>query len=286
MIGKSAQILRRTRDQLLHVRAATASGAVIHFLGASGVGRRKPEDRALEASQHREGIVDRPIKPAFGAGFKEALRSQQSFLAPAERACLQWLAQHTPSWVNPDHLTVLGLTAMLLAGGCYALGRWFPPSLLIVNVWLAVNWFGDSLDGTLARFRNKQRPRYGFYVDHVVDAFGSLFLIGGLALSGYMNILIAAGMLIAFSLLSINAYLAAHTIGTFRLSYFKFSPTEIRVLLALGNIAAFLRPKVTLLGGKHLLFDAGGVVAIVLMSVILVISVVRNTATLYRAEKV
>ncbi|HLG14376.1 MAG TPA: hypothetical protein VJH03_07725 [Blastocatellia bacterium] len=265
----------------MHVRAGAASGAALTFFTSGSSAAQE----AKAGSVREEAPVQR-AKPEFGASFREALRQQQSFLAPAERACLHWLAGHTPSWITPDHLTLLGLAAMLLAGVCYWLALWWPPSLLIVNLWLAVNWLGDSLDGTLARFRDKQRPRYGFYVDHIVDAFGSLFLIGGLALSGYMNLTIAAGVLIAYSLLSINAYLAAYTIGTFKLSYYKFSPTELRILLALGNAVAFFHPKVTVLGAKHSLFDVGGTVAMALMLAIVVVSVARNTVTLYRAEKV
>src|SRR5690242_7244206 len=120
-------------------------------------------------------------------GFHEAKRKQQSFLAPLEKPTLIWLAQHMPAWVNSDHLTLLGLVALLGAGLSYWWARSNPMGLYAAIVCLALNWFGDSLDGTLARLRNRLRPRYGFYVDHVVDAFGALFLLGGLALSGYMH---------------------------------------------------------------------------------------------------
>ena len=116
--------------------------------------------------------------------FRDAARRQESVLAPLERRCLRWLAHRLPVWVGPDHLTLLGFAALFCAGTSYAAAAWWPPALLLVNLWLAVNWFGDSLDGTVARLRNRQRPRYGFYVDHMVDSFGALFLIGGLALSG------------------------------------------------------------------------------------------------------
>src|SRR5437667_2144820 len=96
--------------------------------------------------------------------FKDAARVQESLLAPIERICLQWLARHSPGGIGPDHLTILGLAAMLMAGFCYALARSWPPALLLVCVCLAINWLGDSLDGTLARVRKQQRPRYGFYV--------------------------------------------------------------------------------------------------------------------------
>ena len=121
------------------------------------------------------------------AAFKEADRAQVSFLAPLEKQTLIWLAHRTPAWINSDHLTTLGLISLLGAGLSYWYARYHRSGLLLVAVCLALNWLGDSLDGTLARVRNRQRPRYGFYVDHIVDTFGVLFLLGDLAMSGYMN---------------------------------------------------------------------------------------------------
>jgi len=158
--------------------------------------------------------------------------------------------------------------------------------LLLVNVWLAVNWFGDSLDGTLARFRNRQRPRYGFYVDHMVDSFGALFLLSGLALSGYMSGGVAFALLVAFLLLSINTYLATYTLGTFQLSFCKMSPTEARIFLALGNAYAWTNPSVTVLGAEHRFFDVAGAAGVVCMAAVLIASVARNTRTLYGLEKI
>jgi phosphatidylglycerophosphate synthase len=223
--------------------------------------------------------------PRTLAGFQDAARQQESLLAGFEKKCLVWLASRMPAWVSSDHLTLLGFAAMFLAGASYALGRWWSPFLLVVNVWLAVNWFGDSLDGTLARFRNRQRPRYGFYVDHMVDSFGALFLIGGLALSGYMGGWVALSLLIAFYLLSVNTYLATYTLGTFQLSFWKFSPTELRILLAVGNAYAWTNPTVTLFGAEERFFDVAGIVGVVCMAVVLIASVTRNTLALYRLEK-
>ena len=220
-------------------------------------------------------------QPTAGA----TVRIQQSLLASIEKRCLLWLAERMPSWVNSDHLTALGFAAMLLAGATYALASYWSPALLLVNLWLAVNWFGDSLDGTLARVRNCPRPRSGFYVDHMVDSFGALFLLGGLALSGYMTPWVAATLLVSFYLLSVNAYLATYSLGTFQLSYWKFSPTELRIFLALGNGAALLWPTVTVFSSRHPFFDVGGIGGAVCMTVVLVVSVARNTVALYRMEK-
>jgi phosphatidylglycerophosphate synthase len=189
-----------------------------------------------------------------------------------------------PATVNSDHLTVLGFVAMLGAGIAYWAARLEPRALILVGVFLALNWFGDSLDGTLARFRDQQRPRYGFYVDHIIDAVGALFLLGGLALSGYMHPWIAIGLLLAYNLLATESYLATYTIGEFRLTHFLFGPTELRVLLIIGNLYLLYRPVVHILGRTMRLFDVGGAVGIAGMLLIFTITALRNTAKLYREE--
>lgn len=216
--------------------------------------------------------------------FQEAERAQVSLLAPLEKRVLLWLAERMPRSINPDHLTGLGLVSLLGAGLSYWYAAHNPAGLLLVILFLATNWFGDSLDGTLARVRKQQRPRYGFYVDHVVDAFGTFFLLGGLALSGYMSPAIAFGLLVVYFMLSIEVYLATYTIGTFHLSFGKFSPTELRVLLAIGNVVLLFLPRVQLFGRDYLLFDVGGAVGIAGMAVMLILTVVRHTIYLYRAE--
>jgi len=218
------------------------------------------------------------------ADFKEASRAQLSLLAPIEKKCLIWLAERTPRWINSDHLTALGLAAMLGAGFSYWYASRNRAGLLLAIACLALNWFGDSLDGTLARVRNRQRPRYGFYVDHIVDAFGTFFLLGGLGLSGYMSPRIAAGLLVAYFLLTIEVYLATYTIGTFHISFWKFSPTELRILLAVGNLALLRWPMGRLFGRTFPLFDVGGVIGMIGMALMLVVAVIRHTVYLYRAE--
>jgi archaetidylinositol phosphate synthase len=217
--------------------------------------------------------------------FAPATRIHESFVASAERRTLLWLARHTPACINSDHLTLLGFIAQCLAGACYALARLNPDALLVGILCLALNWLGDSLDGTLARVRNRQRPRYGFYVDHIADTIAAFFLIGGLALSGYVHPGIAWGMLVAFLMLSIEAYLATYTLGRFQLSYWKFGPTEIRILLAIGNLALLRHPMIKVLGRPVLLFDLGGTIAIAGMSIMLIVSAVKHTAQLYREER-
>jgi len=216
--------------------------------------------------------------------FRSATRMQTSFLARGERRVLIWLAERTPAWINSDHLTLLGFTAQIMAGVNYALARWDRLWLLGVIACLALNWLGDSLDGTLARVRQQQRPRYGFYVDHMIDSFGALALMAGLALSGYMHPYIALGLLLAFLLLSIQSYLATYTLGEFQLSFWKFGPTELRLLLAVGNLALFRWPVVW--KQQYRLFDVGGVIALIGMTSMLVFFSVCNTGRLYRQEKI
>lgn len=219
--------------------------------------------------------------------FLSAKRYQEAFTAPLEKSVLTWMAKRTPAWINSDHLTLLGFVAQLLAGGGYALSRWNKYGLLLVVVALALNWLGDSLDGTLARFRDQQRPRYGFYVDHMVDSFGALALMGGLAISGYMHPYVAIGLLVAFFLMSIQSYLATYTLGEFRLSFWKFGPTELRILLAVGSIALFFRgPYAHIAGRPFRLFDVGGVIGIAGMLLMLLAATIMNTLRLYREERI
>ena len=216
--------------------------------------------------------------------FKDAVRVQESVTAQAEKRALMWMAERLPAWVTPDHLTIVGFLAQVMAGVSFALAGSNKSWLFAVIGCLAVNWFGDSLDGTLARVRQKQRPRYGFYVDHMVDSLGALALMAGLAPSGFMNPWIAAGLLIMFLLLSIQSYLATYTLGEFRLSFWRFGPTEIRILLAIGCLALLNHSIV--LNGRFRLFDIGGAVAIAGMALMLIAVTVRNTIRLYREEKI
>ena len=216
----------------------------------------------------------------------DAKRVQESWLAVPEKHALIWLAERTPQGIGPDHLTILGLAAQLGAGLCYALSSRNRYALLGVIACLGVNWLGDSLDGTLARVRQRQRPRYGFYVDHMVDSLGALALMGGLALSGYMHPWIAIGLLIAFLMLSIQSYLATHALGEFRISFWRFGPTELRLLLAVGNLALLWKPMAHVFGHPFRLFDVGGAIGLAGMTLMLLFFTGQNTARLYREERI
>lgn len=218
------------------------------------------------------------------ASFTTARRVNQSLTAAAEKRTLEWMAERAPRWVTSDRLTELGLAAQVGAGVFYALSRYDRRALLAVVLCIVLNWLGDSLDGTLARVRRQQRPRYGFYVDHVVDIFGATALMIGLGWSGLLHAEIAAAMLIAFLLLSAESYLATYTLGHFQLSQGVFGPTEIRILLIAGTLELLRSPYATVFGHRVLLFDLGGAVAATVMFAMAIFMAVRHTRELYRQE--
>jgi len=174
---------------------------------------------------------------------------------------------------------------MFLAGASYAFARFSQYGLLLSCLFLAVNWFGDSLDGTLARYRHRERPRYGFYVDHVLDSFGVAALLSGMGASGYMQPLIAAWMLVSYLLLASEIFLATYSLGRFQMSYFSLGPTELRILLCMGNLSVFLRPSVHPFGLPLTLFDFGGLIGAAGMLFLAIRSAVVHGRALYQAER-
>lgn len=215
---------------------------------------------------------------------QDARRIHHALTATVEKRFLQWLAARIPRWVTSDQLTLLGLAAQFCAGMSYVLARYDRRALLLVCLCIALNWLGDSLDGTLARVRRQERPRYGFYVDHIVDIFGSVALMTGLASSGFLHWQVALAMLIAFLVLSAESYLSAYSLGSFQLSQGLFGPTEIRILLIAGNLALLRSPYASWFGPRVLLFDVGGCIATAMMAAMAVRVALRHTAELYRQE--
>jgi len=212
-------------------------------------------------------------------------RENLSFLARSEKRALIWIARQLPEFVNSDHLSALGLVAMALAGLSFAAYRLSPWAAAGVVVSLAANWFGDSLDGTLARVRGQQRPRYGFYVDHVVDVAGTTFLVAGMAGSGLMNPVVALVALVLFLAVSAESYLATHAVGVFRLAFLGFGPTELRMVIAIGAVKAAMSPWATFGSFGHVkLFDLGGCVASIGLVIAFLVASIRNTRALYLAE--
>jgi phosphatidylglycerophosphate synthase len=204
-------------------------------------------------------------------------RENNGLLADAERRTLVWIAHRLPRTLHSDHLTAMALVAMFAAAAAFAafpFGGW---AGVAVAVALAVNWFGDSLDGTVARVRNQQRPRYGYYVDHVIDLAGTFALLGGLACSGVMTPIVAFLTLGAYLLVSAEVYLATHAGGVFRMSFMGVGPTELRILVAVGALQASVDPWVPLGAlGSVRIFDLGGLIGFAGMLAAFVLSSVRT----------
>ena len=218
---------------------------------------------------------------AHAAEFR-LVREHNSVLAESEKRLLIRMAKRLPAWVNSDHLTFIGVAAMLAIGACFWAGG---GALLMVIPLLAVNWFGDSLDGTLARVRKHERPRYGYYVDHVLDAVGFAALFGGLMLGGHMSLVVGLGFLAAYYLVVAEISMATHARGTFKMAFMKVGPTELRIILAAGVLQLMRSDYLTILGNRWLLFDVGGAVAIVGLLVAFAASALRNGIALYREER-
>lgn len=213
------------------------------------------------------------------------IRLHQSLLAAAEKRLLISIASRLPHRITSDHLSALGLGSMFAAGLSLAALQVTPWAAAGFIVALTANWFGDSLDGTVARVRGHERPRYGYYVDHAIDLAGTAALMGGLACSGLMTPLVTALVLSAYLLVSAESYLATHSAGIFRLSFLGVGPTELRLLLAAGVLKTLASPIVLLpYVGQARLFDVGGVVAFTGMLVVFVASAIRTTRLLYAAE--
>ncbi len=212
------------------------------------------------------------------------VREHRSVLAAAEKRLLIFLAERLPGSVNSDHLTTLALAAMGLAGAAFAAARWDRRALWLVVVALLLNWFGDSLDGTLARVRRAERPRYGFYVDHVLDILGTTLLFAGLACSPFMTPIVALALLVAYLLVAGEVFLATAVHGVFRMSFGGIGPTELRILLAAGAMALMHDPHVSIGAVTVRLFDFGGVLAAAGLVAVFVVSVTRNTSALAVAE--
>jgi archaetidylinositol phosphate synthase len=229
-------------------------------------------------------MIQQSVSARNPAAFITARRHNQALTASIEKRALVWMAQSAPPWLTSDQLTILGLAAQIGAGAFYAVARYHKTALWMVILCLALNWLGDSLDGTLARVRSQQRPRYGFYVDHMVDIFGSITLMCGLGCSGFLHWQTAIAMLIAFLVLASESYLATYTLSVFQLSQGIFGPTEIRILMILGNVALLRSPFATILGHKILLFDIGGMISAFVMAGMAIAITLRHTAQLYREE--
>lgn len=212
-------------------------------------------------------------------------RHHRSVLADAEKRLLIWIAHRLPRAIHSDHLSLFAFASMLAAAAGFAAMRAEPWGAAVVAAGLFGNWFGDSLDGTVARVRKHERPRFGYYVDHVIDIAGTAALLGGLALSNLMTPLLAMAVLAAYLLVVAEAYLATHATGIFRMSWLGFGPTELRILLLIGAVYAGTHPMVSVpVMGPQRLFDVGGLVALPGLAIAFIAASITQTRQLYLEE--
>jgi phosphatidylglycerophosphate synthase len=207
-------------------------------------------------------------------------------LAAPERRLLRAIAERVPAYLRPNHFTALGTIGAVGTGAAYALTMYDPAWLWVASLMLAVNWFGDSLDGTLARVRRAERPRYGYYLDHIVDAFSTIAIGIGLGLSPYVDFGVAMGLVLVYLVLSINVYLESTVFGVFKLSYGRIGPTEVRLLLILVNATLALAVRRPELLPTAIESVANRVLVVLLLGMVslLVLRFVRNVRDLAKLE--
>jgi len=179
---------------------------------------------------------------------KEHTRVNDILLGPWERPALQWLAAHMPAWVTPDICTLVGTLGAFLTLVAYGLSNFHAIFLWLASLGFLINWFGDSLDGTLARYRHMERPRYGYYIDHTSDVVCQVLIFLGLGITPYVSFDIACLALISYLLLSVLVYIRTYVAGEFRISYGKLGPTESRAVAVLLNTAMYF------FGTQHIRF--------------------------------
>ena len=219
----------------------------------------------------------------------DAVRIQTSVLNAAEKKVLVWLAQRQPRWMTSDILTYIGTFGAIVIAAGYVLSAWNPAFLWVSSLGFVINWYGDSLDGTLARVRNTQRPVYGYYLDHTIDAINEVIIFVGVGLSGLIHLEIALLALVMYLLMTINVSINAHLKKEFRLTYAKMGPTEFRIIMIIINtLFALVRPlrefsHEFVLFGHDLVFGALDYigVAIVLILAVLHLAEVRKDARDY-----
>jgi len=219
---------------------------------------------------------------------KKHKRINDILLGPIERPALQWFAAHMPDWVMPDHLTLLGTLGAILIFISYWLTNFDPAFLWLASVGFFVNWFGDSLDGTLARYREIQRPKYGFFVDHIVDAFNEALIFLGFGLSPYIRFEIASLLFIGYLMMSVLVYVRTCVKGEFVISYAGLGPTEMRVLAIIANILLYFfgNPSLTVAGVAFSVFDLVGFTIALALFAVFIISSYSQARELARIDPV
>lgn len=216
---------------------------------------------------------------------KSHKRVNDILLGPLERPALQWLAAHMPPWVNPDILTTIGIFGSIVVFTSYCLTNLSSGFLWLASLGMVINWFGDSLDGTLARYRHIERPKYGFFVDHTTDAISESLVFLGLGLSPYIHFEIAALALIGYLLMCILVYVRTTVSGVFRISYAKIGPTELRLLVIIVNAVLYFvgNPLLVLPFGSFAIYDIVGIVVAVALIAAFVISTIIDATQMAKA---
>jgi phosphatidylglycerophosphate synthase len=219
-------------------------------------------------------------------------RVNDILLGPLERPTLKWLAAHMPAWVTPDTCTIVGVLGSLGVAASYILSSYDRNLLWLASLGFVVNWLGDSLDGTLARYRRIERPVYGFFVDHTIDAFSVSVIMLGLGLTPYVSFNVACLTLIAYLLLCVLVFVRTSAVGEFKISYGRLGPTEIRVLAIFLNTVMYFGgvqtsqasrgPLSQIIISPYDLFLAG--LAVLLLSFFLV-TAVKETVKLAKENK-
>lgn len=221
------------------------------------------------------------------ADTKSHKRVNDILVGPLERPALNWLAAHMPAWMTPDGLTIIGVIGAVIILVSYGLSNLDPAYLWLASFGFIVNWFGDSLDGTLARYRHIERPEYGFFVDHTVDAFSQVLIFTGLGISPYVSLSVASLALVGYLLMSILVYVNTIVSGVFRISYSKIGPTEMRILAVLINLLFYfvgiplLETRLGIIPAYDLIV---GTIALILI-VTFVISTIKQANEYARNEK-
>jgi len=213
-------------------------------------------------------------------------RINDILLGPLERPALRWLAAHTPGWMKPDHMTIIGIIGALMIAASYGLTNYYEGFLWLASLGFVINWYGDSLDGTLARYRHRERPLYGFFVDHTVDAFTEMVIFLGIGLSPYMNFTIACLALIGYLMVSVLVYVRTCVKGEFKISYAGLGPTELRFLLILINTYLYFwgNPTLQFFNVSVNFLNLAGIIVASLLFLICSISSINQARQLARID--
>lgn len=214
-------------------------------------------------------------------------RINDIFLAPIERPIFQWLVAHMPSWINPDILTAMGIFGAVLSFCGYCLANKNPGFLWVASLGFVINWLGDGLDGNLARYRQIERPKYGFFIDHTVDSFSQVLIALGLGLSPYVSFNVACLGLIGYLLLSILVYIRTYVSGVFQLSYGKLGPTEVRVILIFLNVIMYFWgiPKIKLPLGFKTVYDLPIAIMAIVLFILYIFGFFKEAIALAKLEE-